>query len=147
LSQATSNFAQFLTSVKNVLNDTGEKIDALQMHQESFATYVSLHGKKYHADTAISMNNITLVMHEMGHEEEALKVHEEVLKIKEAVFGKKHAETADKMNNMAASMYQLGQKEEALQVYKETLAIQESIFGDRNHASIKYNAQYGGRDG
>ena len=55
-----------------------------------------------------SLNNIGCVLSKMGKYEEALKHHQECLKIQEEVLGKTHPHYASSLNNIGGAFIEIG---------------------------------------
>ena len=75
------------------------------------------------------MNNLALVLDNLGHNEDARCVYERALAIDEKHFGKDHVQVAITMNNLAIVFKYLGHYEDARCLYERALAINEKHFG------------------
>jgi tetratricopeptide (TPR) repeat protein len=68
---------------------------------------------KDHTDTAISYNNLGLLLQDMGELEEAKKYYLLALQIRETKYGKDHTDTAISYNNLGLLLQDMGELEEA----------------------------------
>ena len=61
--------------------------------------------------------------------EDAIRLHEETLAVRERVLGAEHPDTLVSRNNLANAYQQAGRTEEAMRLYEETLAVRERVLG------------------
>ena len=106
----------------------GQYQKAEQMHRQALQLHENVLGKE-HPDTLSSMNNLAVVLLELGKCEEAEQMHRQTLKLREKVQGKEHPNTLTSMNNLANVLSDQGKGEEAEQMYWQTLQLREKVLG------------------
>src|SRR5262249_37554015 len=82
-----------------------------------------------HPDTATSLNNLALVLHDQGDLAAAPSLHERALAIKEKALGPEHPETSTGLNNLAFVLQQQGDLAAARPLHERALAIDEKALG------------------
>ena len=75
------------------------------------------------------MNNLAESYANLDRHADALKLHEEALRLRRAKLGPDHADTAQSMNNVANCYFNLGRHADALKLREQTLALQKSTLG------------------
>ena len=88
-----------------------------------------------HPDVANSLNNLAILLSELGKHAEAELLYRRSLAISEQVHGPEHADVASSLNNLAALLRGLGKHAEAEQLHRRALAISEKIYG-LEHADV-----------
>jgi tetratricopeptide (TPR) repeat protein len=79
-------------------------------------------------------HHLAFILGDMGHHEESLSMHQELLDLKEA-DGQDTEEYAASLNATAVMLKSQGQFEQAEPLYKQSLAIFENLFG-KDHPSV-----------
>ncbi|MBI3268179.1 MAG: CHAT domain-containing protein [Planctomycetes bacterium] len=82
-----------------------------------------------HPTTAFALNNLAVVLDELGDLPSARRLHERALAIREKVFGPAHEATAASLNNLAALLQRLGDLGAARPLFERALAITETRSG------------------
>ncbi len=85
-----------------------------------------------HPDTAMSMNNLALVLEHQGRYGEAQPLFEWALAIYEAVLGATHPQTAASLNNLAGVLARQGRYGEAQPLYERALGVREAVLGAKH---------------
>ena len=73
------------------------------MYNKCLAVREKVYGED-HTSTAVSYNNVALMMDEKGDLDSALEMHHKALAVKEKVYGEEHTSTAQSYNNIAVVM-------------------------------------------
>ena len=90
--------------------------------------------------TAIMLNNVSVLEARRGNYAEAAAFVQEALAIDEAVFGENHPQVAADLNTLATLAFHCGEKHLARQLYERAVAIRREALGDehvRTRASQK----------
>src|SRR5690348_16014487 len=82
--------------------------------------------------TLSSMNNLALVLQELGKYDEAEQMHRQEWELVEKVLSKEHPLTLSSMGNLASVLDKLGKYDEAEQMHQQTLELMEKVLG-REH--------------
>ena len=82
-----------------------------------------------HPEVATHLNNLALILRDLGQPESARPLQERALAIDEAVYGLDHPEVATHLNNLALILRDLGQPESARPLQERALAIDEAVYG------------------
>jgi tetratricopeptide (TPR) repeat protein len=85
-----------------------------------------------HPLTALILNNLAALYHEMGDYAKAKTLLKEALEIRQKVLGWEHPDTAQSLNNLAALYWDTGDYANAEPLYKEALEIKQKVLG-RDH--------------
>jgi serine/threonine-protein kinase len=89
---------------------------------------------------AASLNSLGMLLSDMGRYEEAQKVHERVLALRQKSLGSEHPDVATTLNNLGGVLFYLGKYEEARQMHARTLALREKILGPEHpHVAASLN--------
>ncbi len=75
------------------------------------------------------LNNLALILQDLGQPEEARPLQERALAIDEAAYGPDHPAVARDLNNLALILRDLGQPEGARPLQERALAIDEAAYG------------------
>ncbi|MCJ1255882.1 Kinesin light chain 3 [Lignoscripta atroalba] len=78
------------------------------------------------------VDKFALVYSESGQTQEAVKLSEQVLKVRKRILGDEHPDTLKSMNNLACSYSDLGQRQEALKLSEQVLKVSKRILGDEH---------------
>jgi tetratricopeptide (TPR) repeat protein len=82
-----------------------------------------------HPDTALSLNNLALLLQDQDELAAARASHERALAIREKVLGPDHPDTAESLNNLALSLQALGDLAGARPLFERSLAIYQKVLG------------------
>ena len=96
--------------------------EAAQLLRESNAIARTVHGKQS-ADYLISLHNLAGAQIDMGDLEGAARSDQEVLSIRQKIWGRDHPDTAYSLNNLGWIYLELGRWQLAEPLLKENLAI------------------------
>jgi tetratricopeptide (TPR) repeat protein len=82
-----------------------------------------------HPDTLKSMNNLANCYFNAGRNQEALKLHEETLKLRKDILGAHDPKTLESMNNLAISYAEVGRTRDAVELLEEALQLTKAKLG------------------
>jgi tetratricopeptide (TPR) repeat protein len=82
-----------------------------------------------HPDTAMSLNNLALLLRDQGDLAGARPLFERALAILEKTLGPEHRDTATSLNNLALVLRTQGDLGRARPLYERALAIRENVLG------------------
>ena len=82
-----------------------------------------------HPAVATDLNNLALILRDLGQPEAARPLQERALAIDEAAYGPDHPAVATDLNNLALILRDLGQPEAARPLQERALAITEAAYG------------------
>jgi tetratricopeptide (TPR) repeat protein len=82
-----------------------------------------------HQHTALSTNNLALVLWEKGDASTAQRLFEEALIVRDEVLGPEHPETAETLNNLGTLLNDQGKASAARPLLERALAIYENAYG------------------
>ncbi|MDX2041496.1 MAG: tetratricopeptide repeat protein [Acidobacteriota bacterium] len=88
-----------------------------------------------HPNVARDLNNLALVLKDLGELQNARDLLERSLKISEAAFGTNHPKVATSLNNLAGVLQDLGELQNARDIFERSLKIDEAAFGP-NHPNV-----------
>jgi tetratricopeptide (TPR) repeat protein len=122
-----------------VLDDTAWLLDRagtyLQVHarltearplfERALAITEAAHGPD-HPDVAARLNNLALVLRDLGRPQDARPLYERALAIDEAAYGPDHPDVATDLNNLATVLQDLGQPQDARPLEERASAIAKS---------------------
>ena len=117
--------------------EQGRHAEALQHYRNVLRQQLEHHGPDQLETAQIretiaiarTTQGIANVQQSMGKYNEALKNHQKVLAINEAVFGPDHLDTAKTRENIANVYREQGKHAEALELYMQVLAVEEKVLG------------------
>ncbi|MFI5013205.1 MAG: tetratricopeptide repeat protein [Hyphomicrobiales bacterium] len=90
-----------------------------------------------HPDTAVSLNNLAVLLQDQGDMAGARPLYERALAIREKVLGADHQDTAATLNNLAVLLQDQGDMAGARLLYERALAIREKALGpDHPHTAM-----------
>jgi hypothetical protein len=101
--------------------------EALQIRERFFGMH--------HALTAISLNDLGLVLYQTGRYDAALESYQEALPIEREIYGPEHPEVATILNNIGRAKLMAGQVSEAEPLLRQSLSMTEKFEGD-THADL-----------
>ena len=82
-----------------------------------------------HPDTALSLNNLALLLQDEGDLAGARARHERALAIREKTLGPEHPDTAESLNNLALLLQAQGELAAARPLFERALAIYQKVRG------------------
>jgi tetratricopeptide (TPR) repeat protein len=82
-----------------------------------------------HADTALSLNNLALLLQDQDELAAARPLHERALAIREKALGPEHPDTAESLNNLALLLQAEGDLAGARPLFERALAIYQKVLG------------------
>jgi tetratricopeptide (TPR) repeat protein len=82
-----------------------------------------------HPDTALSLNNLALLLEDQGDHSAARPLFERALAIWEKALGPEHSDTAASLNNLASLLRDQGDHSAARPLFERALAIREKALG------------------
>jgi serine/threonine protein kinase/tetratricopeptide (TPR) repeat protein len=119
-------------SIRNTLGTSymylGDREKALAQHQRALALRLRELGPE-HPDTAEPMNELAIILLQMGKSAEAQKILEESLAIKRRTLGPEHWQTLHVMTNLSIALAMQGLLEDAANIVEEYLEIQRRVEG------------------
>ncbi|KAL4503183.1 hypothetical protein ABPG72_014412 [Tetrahymena utriculariae] len=111
---------------------------AQEYHQKALLMRKHLYGE-VHQEVADSMINLSMIQIRKGLYQEALKIQEQALKIKEKLIPDS-ADVAQCMNNLAILLETLGNFESAISYHEKSIAIKKKIYGEQSSSiATSYN--------
>jgi tetratricopeptide (TPR) repeat protein len=99
------------------------------------AEYRRILGEK-HPDTLTSINNLALVLRNMGELTQARHLHEQVLQLQRRVLGEKHRSTLTSMNNLALVLRDLGELTQARHLHEQELEACRRVLGEEHPETL-----------
>jgi tetratricopeptide (TPR) repeat protein len=99
-----------------------------QLFRRAFTIRQELLGPQ-HPLTALSTNNLALVLWEKGDACTARQLFEQALKVRNEVLGPEHPDTAETLNNLGTLLNDQGKTSTAKLLLERALAIYESTYG------------------
>ena len=119
-------------SIRNTLGVSywylSENEKALQQQQRALALRRQELGPD-HPETVGAMNDVAIILNNLGKYEEQEKLLTEVVAVKRRTLGPEDPSTLKSMNNLANALAQRGQLEEASKLSEETMLIQRRLLG------------------
>jgi tetratricopeptide (TPR) repeat protein len=88
-----------------------------------------------HPDTAASLNNLAVLLHDQGDYAGARPLYERALAIREKALGPEHPETATSLNSLARVLHDQGDLAGARPLIEGALAINEKALGPEHPAT------------
>jgi len=120
--------AHLRMSLGGTLSSLGEYAKAAEQFEKAYEFYVKRLGPDGEA-TLNSANTLATCYHGLGRPAEAIKLHEDTLARRKAIFGIDHAGTLSSMANLAIIYREVGWRQEALQLHEEALARRKVVLG------------------
>ena len=120
--------AWLLARAGDYLRRQSQYLEALSMYQRALSIHETALGPD-NPEVANALNNVGLVLWELGRAAEALPLHERALRIDEAALGPDHPDVAADLNNVGRALWALGRPAEALPLHERALRIQEVALG------------------
>ena len=85
-----------------------------------------------HPYTLAKMNGLGNMYFDLGHYEEASRMHAQTLERCKRVFGEEHPNTLQSMNNLGNAYNRIGCYEEALKIHEQVLKIRKRMLGEEH---------------
>jgi hypothetical protein len=98
-----------------------------------------------HPDTLNSMEGLAVSLTKLGRNEEALKVHQTTLVLRQNELGLDHRRTLCSMEDHAETLNKLGKTEEARKLHEKTFEIRKQKLGPEHPSTLR--SMYGGAVG
>jgi Tfp pilus assembly protein PilF len=108
--------------------------DAKRMYERALVIDELIYGQD-HPETAASLNNLGMILNELGKLQEAKDYFERALALNVASYGPNHPKTAISLNNTGSILSELGDFVEARERLERALVIDEKSLGP-NHPTI-----------
>ena len=94
--------------------------------------------------TSRLINNLGMLLQDMGQLEEARPLYEEALQVRRETLGERHPGTLVLINNMGVLLKEMGKLEEAKPLYEEALQGCRETLGDRHRNTLASISNMGG---
>ena len=129
-----------MRSIWNIFSKRWIKSDtAVVLNERVFYVQKSKLGE-VHSDVAASLNNIGLVLSNLGRKDEALSYYMQSLVIKRKVYGDEHSDVAASLNNIGTVLSGLGKYQESLSYHEQSLVIYKKVYGEKHtHVAASLN--------
>ncbi|KAL4455289.1 hypothetical protein ABPG74_012441 [Tetrahymena malaccensis] len=135
---SSPQIAQSHTLIGFVHEKMNQLDKAQENHQKALMMRKHLYGE-IHQEVADSMINLSMIQIRKGLYQEALKMQEQALKIKEKLMPDS-ADVAQCMNNLAILLETLGNFESAISYHEKSIAIKKKIYGEQSSSiATSYN--------
>ncbi|WP_420629247.1 tetratricopeptide repeat protein [Candidatus Leptofilum sp.] len=125
----TENAAYLNNAVGHYVKLRGSYAAAMRFYEQALAIRQQVLGDD-HPDTAQSLNNMGLLLNDIGHLAEARLYLKQALTIRQQVLGDDHPDTAQSFKNMGILLQDSGQLSEAQPFFEQALAIYKKVLGD-----------------
>jgi tetratricopeptide (TPR) repeat protein len=100
--------------------------DARPLLERALAITEAAYGPD-HPTVATRLNNLALILRDLGQPQDALPLQERALAITEAAYGPDHPDVATRLNNLAWILQALGQPQDARPLQERALAITAAV--------------------
>ncbi len=80
----------------------------------------------------MSMNNLALVLGDLGRYNEAEQMHRQAFELREKVLGREHPDTLTSMDNLAWTLRSLGRYDKAEQMHRQAFELREKVLGPKH---------------
>ena len=100
-------------------------------YEQALAIRREVLGEK-HPDTAASLNNLGLLLQDMGDYPAARPYLEQAFAIRREVLGEKDPDTATSLNNLGGLLWTMGEYAAARTYYEQALAIRREKLGEKH---------------
>ena len=108
--------------------DAGNYEQGLEKGYKALELYKKAHGSN-HQKVATVLNNISVVLGEMGDLEGSAKAIRDALQIRQVVYGDSHNLTILSMSNLAVSLHRLQELNEAEALYRKVIKLRAKVYG------------------
>ncbi len=123
--------ANALVDIGAVLDDKGERTEALERYREGLAIEQEVLGAR-HPAVATLLNNMGAVLFATGQHDESLDHHRRAREIWEDSLGDRHPYVGSSYNNIGEVLHRQGELEDALSHYQRAQTIWEASLGPRH---------------
>jgi tetratricopeptide (TPR) repeat protein/tRNA A-37 threonylcarbamoyl transferase component Bud32 len=117
-----------------LLGEQGKFAEAAENYREALSIHRKIFGAE-HPWTAASMNNLAVMMQELGDYQNAEVLSRNALAMRRRLFGEEHPEVTGNMVNLASILRDKDEYEEAEQLYRQALLARRKMFGE-NHLRL-----------
>jgi serine/threonine protein kinase/tetratricopeptide (TPR) repeat protein len=125
-------------AVQDTIGGTYRRLARYQEAETLFRSALDLRKQVFgeqHPQVASSLNNLALLMFDIGDYESAESLQRECLEMRRRLLGNEHPDVAGSLGNLGAALWYKGDYEGAAEVKGEALAIYRRILGP-DHRSI-----------
>jgi CHAT domain-containing protein/Tfp pilus assembly protein PilF len=129
--QARLDEAGKLDDEVHKLYGQGKAKAAVPLAKQALAINKEVLGEK-HPVTALSLNNLGLLLRSIGDYAGARPYYEQALAIRKEVLGEKHPATATSLNNLGFLLNAMGDYPAARPYYEQALAINQEVLGEKH---------------
>ena len=125
---ASSECADLLNRAGSYFHGRAAYSEARPLYERALAIREKVLGPE-HPDTAMSLNNLAVLLQDQGDLAGARPLFERALAIREKVLGPEHPDTATSLNNLAGLLQDQGDLAGARPLFERALAIREKVLG------------------
>ncbi len=126
---AAEEVAYLLDRTASYLQTRGDPRAALPLFQRAYALRRDLCGDD-HPSTLASVNNLAVVLDNLGEYQRARELQEDTLSRTKRVLGDDHPDTLISASRLAAELSRLGEHQRARELNEDTLARSKRVLGD-----------------
>ena len=108
----------------------GKYREAYEITNSAYEKLARLLGEK-HPDTLDAMNNLALMLSDLGRYDNALTMQEKVLALRKEILGENHPDTIGAIGNLALTLSYLGHYDDALNFQEKALKLFKKILGEK----------------
>jgi tetratricopeptide (TPR) repeat protein len=136
MSFASESLAHLLAETGSYLLVQGRYSDAETFKKRALDVTEAVWGKE-HRKTAMRLDNLASVIHELGRYEEALPLRQRALSMMQEMVGPTHPDTAIRVNNLARTLQAMGRYSDALPLRLRALQITEAAVGPHHAVTAR----------
>jgi tetratricopeptide (TPR) repeat protein len=122
-------------ALAGLLSEGGEPYYSLALWKRINVEVKGKYGKR-DKKTILTTSWLATCYHSVGEHERALKLGEDVLRLRKEILGERHPDTIRASANLAVFHSALGQHREAEQLEKDVLRLRKEILGERHPDTI-----------
>jgi tetratricopeptide (TPR) repeat protein len=137
-----ADWAELLDRAGGYFHGRAAYSQAAQLYCDALAIREKALGPE-HPDTAVSLNNLAVLLNDQGDLVGARSLHERALAINEKARGQTHKDTNRTRSHLARLLLMSGQPTEALALGETALAAHDKLLG-QGHAWTKDSARLAG---
>ncbi len=119
-----------------LFREQGKFAEAVENYREALAIHRKLYGAE-HPATPASMNNLALMLSELGDYQGAEALSREALALRRKLLGEEHPDVIGNLADLASILQSKGAYEEAEQLYRQALQLRLKLFGEN---SVRHTA-------